>query len=127
MNRYRIDSDGRTAEQRRSGRKFKRPIVLFGETVFFRPVAVPSSRVGDDAVNMRKGLFVGHHARSAAGLVLASSGLQRGTSIHRLPEHLIWDNAFVETCKGLPFGNYDLRMPVLRNRFVVKTRRNQCR
>ena len=36
--RYRIMDDGRTPDQRRCGRTWKRPVVEFGESVHFRPV-----------------------------------------------------------------------------------------
>ena len=39
MNRYLILGDGRTPEQRRTGRIWKRAVVVFGEKVFDRPVA----------------------------------------------------------------------------------------
>eukprot|EP00972_Heterocapsa_arctica_P008603 1257209-Heterocapsa_arctica.AAC.1 len=38
MIRFRIGQDGETPERRRAGRKWKRPMVTFGETVFFRPI-----------------------------------------------------------------------------------------
>ena len=38
MSRYKIMDDGRTPDQRRCGKTWKRPVVEFGESVHFRPV-----------------------------------------------------------------------------------------
>ena len=38
VSRYRIMDDGRTPDQRRCGRTWKRPVVEFGESVHFGPV-----------------------------------------------------------------------------------------
>ena len=38
VSRYRIMDDGRTPDQRRCGKTWKRPVVEFGESVHFRPV-----------------------------------------------------------------------------------------
>ena len=48
VSRYRIMDDGRTPDQRRCGKTWKRPVVEFGESVHFRPVGGNNAlRVGD--------------------------------------------------------------------------------
>ena len=110
VNRYRIGSDGETAEQRRTGRKWRRPTVGFGERCYYRPAAKPGphkNAMGEE--RMKEGTYVGHHERSGAALFLTPSGLQRGVGIHRLPESTRWDVAFVKQCKGLPWDVRALR------------------
>ena len=39
LSRYRRGDDGRTAEQRRTGRRWRKPVALFGEQIDFKPAA----------------------------------------------------------------------------------------
>ena len=85
INRYRIGNDGRTAEQRRTGRKWKRPAVTFGEKVYYRPIQKRGGARNDAEMRMKEGIFVGHHERIGAHILLTPSGTQRGVGLHRLP------------------------------------------
>ena len=64
MNRLRICKDGKTSELRRTGRRWRKPMAQFGETVWFH-------KVGEDGVSsfasrMTQGIFVSHHDRTGA-------------------------------------------------------------
>ena len=48
VSRYRIMDDGRTPDQRRCGKTWKRPVVEFGESVHFRPVGENNALRGGD-------------------------------------------------------------------------------
>lgn len=100
INRGRIGPDGQTPEQRRVGKKWSRPTVVFGEQVFYRP---PGDRPGGQDMRMHRGVYVGHHERTGAVLLLTPSGLARGAGITRLPEGDRFNNDFLEKCKGLPW------------------------
>ena len=63
VSRFRIMDDGRTPDQRRCGKTWKRPVVEFGESVHFRPVRENSAMRGGDQ-RLLRGVFVGHHERS---------------------------------------------------------------
>ena len=100
IDRYRIGSDGKTPERRRTGRIWKRPTCMFGEVVFFRK-AGPAPKGAAD--RMIRGVFVGHHERTGGQLMLTPAGLMRGVGIHQLPESQRWDLKFLRECKGLPW------------------------
>ena len=58
VSRYRIMDYGRTPDQRRCGKTWKRPVVEFGESVHFRPVGENNAmRCGDQ--RMLRGVYVG--------------------------------------------------------------------
>ena len=104
MNRYRIGTDGRTPEQRRVGKKWKRPGVEFGEVCFFKPTSttVNTRQKGADD-RMKKGIFVGHHDRTGAVMMLTPDGLRRGIGLTRAPPSQRFDAEFMDTCRGLPW------------------------
>ena len=71
---YKLMDDGRTPDQRRCGKTWKRP-----------------------------GVYVGHHERSGAAIFLTPDGVKRGTRIARMLEHERWDRVFSATCVGVPW------------------------
>ena len=72
--------DGRTLDQRRCGKTWKRPAVECGESVHFRPDGENRAmRSGDQ--RMLRGVNVGHHERSGAAIFLAQDGVERRTGI----------------------------------------------
>ena len=82
LSRYRIQNDGKTPDQRRTGKRWRRQVVEFGEKAAFLPVAARrEGRVAGDAERMMDGIFVGHHERTGASLFLSERGLLRGTRV----------------------------------------------
>ena len=100
--RYRIMDDGRTPDQRRCGRTWKRPVVEFGESVHFRPVGESNALRGGDQ-RLLRGVYVGHHERSGAAIFLTPDGVKRGTRIASMMEHERWDRVFSASCVGVPW------------------------
>ena len=71
LSRYRSQNDGKTPDQRRTGKFWRRQVVEFGEKAAFLPVAARrEGRVAGDAERMMDGIFVGHHERTDASLFL---------------------------------------------------------
>ena len=101
VSRYKLMDDGRTPDQRRCGKTWKRPVVEFGESVHFRPVGENNAMRGGDQ-RMLRGVYVGHHERSGAAIFLTPDGVKRGTRIARMLEHERWDRVFSATCIGVP-------------------------
>ena len=97
VSRYRIMDDGRTPDQRRCGKTWKRPVVEFGESVHFRPVGENNALRGGDQ-RLLRGVYVGHHERSGAAIFLTSDGVKR---IAKMMEHERWDRVFSATCVGV--------------------------
>ena len=89
INRYRIGEDGKTPEQRRTGKKWRKPAVEFGERIYFKE-AVHRRRKRDLEARMIEGRYIGHHARTGALLVITSDGVKKGASFRRLPEAERW-------------------------------------
>ena len=57
VSRYRIMDNGRTPDQRRCGKTWKRPVVEFGESVHFRPVGENNALRGGDQ-RLLRGVYV---------------------------------------------------------------------
>ena len=54
-------------------------------------------------MRMERGVYIGHHERTGATLLLTPDGVARGTGVTQLPADQKWDRAFQSTCKGLPW------------------------
>ena len=89
-----IMDDGRTPDQRRCGKTWKRRVVEFGESVHFRPVGENNALRGGDQ-RLLRGVYVGHHERSGAAIFLTPDGVK--------VEHERWDRVFSATCVGVPW------------------------
>lgn len=101
INRYRVGADGRTSEWRRARRQWERLSVAFGEAVFYRRAGGSGGAKKNSGESiMQKGIFVGHHERTGAILLMTPKGLERGVGLHQLPETARWDMAFLKECKG---------------------------
>ena len=92
VSRYRIMDDGRTPDQRRCGKTWKRPVVESGESVNFRPVGENNALRGGDQ-RLLRGVYVGHHKRSSAAIFLTPDSVKRGTRIGnwRQISEIWWD------------------------------------
>ena len=111
-NRFKFGDDGKTAEQRRTGKRGDKVAVSFGDEI-----AVPLG----EKISVKKlvkdflkrdleprwitGYYVGRASRSGAELVLTAKGAQRGTSISRPPpdEQWAWDEGEIPGLKGKPW------------------------
>ena len=88
MNNQRIGRDGRTSELRRIGRRWRKPMAEFGETIWLR-------KLGEDGVSsfasrMTQGIFVGHHDRSGSVLCMTEKGVVRDKSWRGELGRLVW-------------------------------------
>ena len=99
ISRYRILDCGRTAEELRCGRRWKRPVVLFGETAHFQPAGARPR----GALNTIKGVFAGMHERTGSCMFLTPSGCRKGTRIVRLPAGERYPRDFISSCLGYPW------------------------
>ncbi|CAK0860922.1 unnamed protein product [Prorocentrum cordatum] len=78
LNRFKIGDDGKTSEQRRSGKRWEKVTVPFGERIQVKKL-VKDSLKRDLGPCWVTGYCVGHTSRSGTALVLTSKGVQRGT------------------------------------------------
>ena len=101
VSRYRIMDDGRTPDQRRCGKTWKRPVVEFGESVHCR------TSWWEQCIARTRGCCAVSVWDITRDLVLRFSSrqmvLKRGTRIARMTEHERWDRVFSATCVGVPW------------------------
>ena len=124
VSRHRIMDDGRTPDQRRCGKTWKRPVVEFSESVHFRPVGENNKFRGGDQ-RLLRGVYVGHHERSDAAIFLTPVGVKRGTRIARMMEQERWDRVFSATCVGVPWQLRPDQRNLVRPAVVVEAEAEQ--
>ena len=54
-------------------------------------------------MRMERGVYIGHHERTGATLLLTPEGVARGTGVTQLPADKKFDHEFLAQCKGLPW------------------------
>ena len=96
LNRYRKGRDGKTPEQRRSGKQWRKPAIAFGERLYYR-------EVGEGRRPLKVGRYIGHHGRTGTLLVMTDSGVMRGTGIRRLGPTDQWTTEDLGQLRGLPW------------------------
>ena len=91
--RLTVGSEGRTPEQRRCGKQWRRTSLLFGEHCFFKRAQTKAIQGADD--RMTRGVYIGHHERTGAVLLLTPEGVRRGTGITQLPADQKFNSEFL--------------------------------
>ena len=86
-NRFKVGHDGRTPEERRTGKKWIRPMPLFGERIMIKPVG--KGRRGD-LKKMKPARFLGCYNRYGSVLGMTEDGVVVGSSYHSLAEEDKW-------------------------------------
>ena len=65
MSRFRINGhDGKTGYERLKGRKWRRPVVMFGERIWFRPLKSYTAGAGRLENKLMSGRYIGTHGRN---------------------------------------------------------------
>ena len=86
LTRFRVGPDGKTAFERTFGRRWRIPLVRFGERIMYRPRANRGGRRNDIAPRVSLGMYVGTGNRNSDVFVMTERGIMKGNSIHRRPE-----------------------------------------
>ena len=103
VSRYKLMDDGRTPDQRRCGKTWKRPVVEFGESLHFRPFGENNALRGGDQ-RLLRGVYGGHHERSGAAIFPHARLCEEGNeNCETMMEHERWDRVFSATCIGVPW------------------------
>ena len=70
LSRFSIKEDGKTPYEKLNGRKWNRPMVCFGEKIFFRPLDAyrvedesGERKIGDLGRRVMSGRYIGTHGR----------------------------------------------------------------
>ena len=97
--------DGRTPHQRLTGKAWRRPMITYGEKIYFRPIkSYMSDKANDFESKIIVGRYIGTQGRNADVLAITDDGVIRGTSVHRRPEQERWDTTDLDKLKGLPWN-----------------------
>ena len=102
MTRFRIGEDGKSAYERTLGRPWRRPTIVFGEQVMFKPVGAKHKR-GSLEQRVSMGRYIGTASRNADLMIMTSEGISRGHSVHRRPEDDKWPVEGFAELRGLPW------------------------
>ena len=104
VSRYRIGQDGRTGYEKLKGKRWKRPVVTFGERVWFRPLKSYMSGKSDFQDKLYTGRYVGTHGRNGDVLIMTKDGVIKGGSIKRMSPKDRWDASDLESLAGTPWN-----------------------
>ena len=104
LTRFRIGEDGKSAYQRALGRKWRRPTVVFGEQILFKPVGAEGrKRASPLEARVALGRYIGTASRNADLLVMTPTGVVKGHSLHRRAEIDRWSTEGFGALRGLPW------------------------
>ena len=104
MTRFKRYSDGRTAIQRLTGRRWGRPMVVFGEIILVKVAVSRAGRRAGLESAFTHAVCMGHHGRSGALMALTEHGAVNARSFKRLPESDRFVASELEMLKGSPWN-----------------------
>ena len=100
--KYLVGKDGRTASERRRGRRCKVPAVPFGETVFYRQVREGKAQKDKGETEISEGIWLGHADRSNEMLIGTDAGVIRVFDVIRKPKEERWSKDKITNMTGTP-------------------------
>ena len=103
ISRYRVGQDGKTGYEKLKGKKWRRPVVTFGERVWFRPLKSYMAGKSDLEDKLYTGRYVGTHGRNGDVLIMTKDGVLKGGSIKRMSPAERWDASDFESMIGTPW------------------------
>ena len=105
MSRFRINGhDGKTGYERLKGRKWRRPVVMFGERIWFRPLKSYTAGAGGLENKLMSGRYIGTHGRNGDIMAMTSEGVIKGSSVKRMTQQERWDPSDMEKLRGTPWN-----------------------
>ena len=109
-NRHRVGADGKTPEERRTGKRWVKALPVFGEKIMVKPAG--KGRRGD-LTRMKEARFVGCHNRFGSILAMTRDGVVVGSSYHILSEDQKWGE-LEDDLRGAPWDvrTYVKKKPV---------------
>ena len=109
-NRFLIREDGMTSVQRLTGRRWGRPVLLYGERVMFKPVKPKYGvRRGYDPP-FEIGWYVGHLSRTSTMVLLTADGAKKGQTFRRVPEAERFVGDEFLALRGVPWNLVPVRV-----------------
>jgi len=99
--RYLVGKDGRTAYERRRGRKCRVPALPFGEKVWYKELRASSERKNKFDSEWKEGLWLGHARKSNEVVIGTYDGVVRAWAIRRRSDDP-WDSKLIKGMRGTP-------------------------
>ena len=104
VSRYKVGDDGKTPEQRRTGKRWRKPAIEFGERIMIREAQTSQQRHRNAfEAKMIYGRYIGRHGKTGELLVLTEEGVKRGVGVRRLPIQERWNKEGWDKLRGLPW------------------------
>ena len=100
--RYLVGKDGRTAYERRRGRKCKVPVVMFGEKVWYKEVREGTERKDKFNTEWKEGVWLGHARNTNEAIIGTDLGALRAYAVKRRAPGEQWDGPAIQNLKGTP-------------------------
>ncbi len=102
VSRYLVGKDGRTAYERRTGRKCRVPVVPFGEKVWYKEIRETKERKEKFCSEWREGIWLGHQRSSNEALVGTNRGVVKAYSVKRREPDQRWSKEAILGMVGTP-------------------------
>ena len=100
--RFLVGKDGKTAYERRRGRKCEVHTERFGESVWYRELKTKVEKQDKADSNWHRGLWLGHASNSNESIVGTKDGVVKAWAIRRMPVGEQWDASLIKTMQGTP-------------------------
>ena len=100
--RYLVGRDGRTAHERRRGRRCRVKLACLGEKVWYKEFLEAKDKKNNFESDWKEGIWLGHHRSSEEILIGTDSGVARARTVIRQAEDCRWDADMIKNMKGTP-------------------------
>ena len=100
--RYLVGKDGKTAYERRKGRKCTDKVAAIGEKVWYRKVRHGKERVNQLEVEWEEGIWLGRARESNETIIGTADGVLRAYAIKRMDPDERWDGEAIKRLQGTP-------------------------
>ena len=97
-----VGKDGKTAYERKRGRRCNIPTERFGEKIWYKELHGKSDKKHKMESDWSEGLWLGHSRNSNEILVGTRDGVVRAWAIRKKPYEEQWDGDLIKNMKGTP-------------------------
>ena len=82
ISRYSVGADGRTAYERRRGRRCRAPVIRFGETIWFKELKPHAAKRDKFNSDWNKGVWMGQARESQESIIGTGDGVVRAYAVN---------------------------------------------
>jgi hypothetical protein len=102
--RFHVGKDGKTCDERLKGKSSQRPIVQFGECVWFKPIKRNSDNMAKYEARWYDGVWIGINERSGEGIVMCGNQVVKCRCIRRKPPSERWNGHLLKEFTKPPWA-----------------------